>query len=108
MLFGNRMLVTRLRDIDSRLVEFFARQRSLLEELLPALINLLLGIERLLGLLRFGFGFLDFLGQAAARWGLVRRLCLIVSAFILLSRRCQVAIFQHRQQLALMHVAATI
>ena len=74
MLLGDRVLVAGLRDIHSRLVEFFSGQRALIEELLAALKDFLLRVERLLGLLRVGFGFLDFFRQTGRGGGFVGRL----------------------------------
>ena len=103
MFLGDCVLVARRGDIHARLVEFLARQRALLEELLAALENFFLGVECLLGLLRVGFGLLDLFRQAGCGGGLVSGLRLIVGAPCVLRRGRQVAILEHGQQFSLVN-----
>ncbi len=94
--------------IDPRLVEFFPRQRPLIEELLAALEDLFLRIERLLRLLRVGLGLPDFLRQTGGGRSFVAGLGLLVAAFVFLCGGTQIAVFQHGQQLSLANRAAAL
>ncbi len=101
MLLGDGGLVSSLRDIDARLIEFLPRQGALLEKLLAALKDLLLRVQGLLSLLGVRFGLLDLLGQTRSSGCFVRRLCLFVCAFGILRGGRQVAILENCQKLAL-------
>ncbi len=52
--------------------------------------------------------FLDFLRQSGSRSGFVGGLGFVVGTFVLLGRGCEVAVFEHGQQLAFSHLAATL
>src|SRR5580693_2798892 len=106
MLSGNRILIAGLRHVDSRLVELFPWEGSLIEELLAALEDLFLCFQGLLSLLRVGLGLLDFLGKTRAGGGFVGGLSLLVASFVFLCRGAQVAVLENGQQLALANRAA--
>ena len=108
MLLRDSGLVACLGHVDRGLVELLARQRALFEQLLAALVDLLLGIERFLRLLRVSLGLLNFFGKAGRCGRLVRGLGLIQCTLRILCGRAEVPIFEHCQQLALMHAAAAL
>ena len=97
-----------MREIHAGLIEFFARQRALIEKLLAALIDFLLRIQRLLGLLRVRLCLLDFFRQIGGGGRLVSRLGLIVSAFCVLRCGGEIAVLQHREQFSFAHRAAAL
>src|SRR6266700_2836851 len=98
MLLADCILVAGGGYIDSRLVKFLSRERALIKEQLAALEYLFLRIQRLLRLLRIGFGLLDLLRQTGSCRCLIRGLSLIVGTFGVLRCRTQVAVFKHGQQ----------
>jgi hypothetical protein len=106
VLLSNVVLIASLRNVHPRLIELFSGQRSLFEELLAALKNFFLCVEGLLCLLRVGLGFPDFLGQAGSGGCGIGGLGLIVSAFGVLRRGGEIAVFKHGQQLSLMNRTA--
>ena len=108
MLLRDFILVARVGQVHSRLVEFLARHRSLLKKFLPAVEDFLLGGQKFLGRLRVELSFLDFLRQSGGRGGFVRGLGLVVGALVLLGRGCEVVVLEHGQQLAFAHLAATL
>src|SRR4029077_11561392 len=95
MLLRDRALVARRDDVNARLVEFFPRQRALIEKLLAALENFFLGVEGLLRLLRVGLGLLNFFWKAGACGGFIRGLLLLIGTLCVLYGGGQVAILQH-------------
>ena len=106
MLLRDFVLVARVGQVHSGLIEFLARHRALLKKFLPAVVDFLLRGKEFFGGLRVELGLLNFLGQVGNRGGLVGGLGLIVGAFVLLGRGREVAVLKHRQQLAFVYPAA--
>src|SRR5215472_13157114 len=107
MLLGNFELVAGLGEGDAGSVQLFSGQRSLFEEFLAALVDGLLGLESLLGGLEIQSRFLNFLGETGGSGDLVSCLGLLIGTASVLGSSREVAVFQHSQQLSLVHFAAT-
>ena len=104
----NFVLIARVHQIDSGLVEFFAGQRALRKQFFAAVINLLLRLKLLLSCLGIELRFLQFLWQVGGSGGFVGGLRLIECAFAVLRGGSQIAIFQHCQQLPGANMASAI
>ena len=63
MLLRNLVLIASLGQIHAGLIEFFARDGTLLKQFLTAVVDFLLGIQHLFGRLRVQLRLLDFLRQ---------------------------------------------
>ena len=70
-----------LGERDCCLVVILTRQRAFLEELLAAVVDLLLGVVVFLGGLQVVFRLLPFFGQGRSRLDLVGGFCLMERAF---------------------------
>ena len=108
MLLRGFELGFRLRIGDRRLVHLFARDRALVEQLFPAVEQLLRGLERLARRVDVGLRFRDLLGDGGGGRGSIVRLGLPVLAAAggLLSD--QIAVLEHGEQLTLLHMIAAI
>src|SRR5207245_9822335 len=84
MLLRDLVLVARLREADSRLVQFLPWQSTLLEQVLPAAIYLLFRFKRLFGGLHIKFRLLDFFWKTRCSCGCVGCFGVFVSAFVVL------------------------
>src|SRR6202158_1834511 len=108
MPFGQFILSSRLRKADGGLIEVLPRHGPLLEQFLPAVIDLLLSLEHLLGGLRVRCSLLYFFRQAG---GCSRNICgfgLFECTFIFFPGRGQIRILQNRQQLAFVYFASPV
>src|ERR1700681_2919649 len=108
MPFGQFILSSRLRKADGGLIEVLARHGPLLEQFLPAVIDLLLSVEHLLGGLRIRCSLLYFLRQAG---GCSRNICsfgLFKCAFVFFLGSSQIRVLQNSQQLAFVYLAAPV
>ena len=93
---------------NTRGVQFLARQRSLLEQNLPAVVDLLLGVVSFLRGFYIELGLLPLLRQRGLCFQSVSGLGLLVGAFVLHFGGRKVPVLQHGQQLAAMHAAAAV
>src|SRR5438094_9414311 len=103
MLLRDLVLVARLREADSRLVQLFPWQSTLLEQVLPAAIYLLFCFKRLFGSLHIKFRFLDFFWKTGRSCGCVSCLRLFARALVRLGGRSQITVLQHCEQLPLVY-----
>ncbi len=108
MLLRHLILVARLREIHARLIEFLARKRTLLKQVLPAVEDFLLSVKHLLGGLQFKLRLLHFRRQLGAGADFIRGLSLIVCALCVLRRGGKVLMFKHSKQLPLVHAASAL
>ena len=102
------VLIARIGQVHRRLVQFFARQRALLEELLAAGVYLLLRFQSLGRRLQVRFRFLNFFRKGSRCRSGVSSFSLLIGALVLYRRRRQIAIFQNRQQLSFAHPGAAL
>src|SRR5712664_4527512 len=93
------ILIFCLSQSDSGLIEVLARKSTLLVEILPTDVKLLLSFQRYLRRLRITLRLLDLFRQSRGGRDRIRGLCLIVSSLVVLSSGSQVAILQGREQL---------
>ena len=108
MSFRQLILSSRLRKADSGLIEVLPRHGPLLEQFLPAVIDLLLSVEHLLGGLRIRCSLLYFFRQAGC---CSRNICgfgLFKCAFVFFLGRSQIRVLQNGQQLAFVHLASPV
>ena len=103
MLLRDLVLVARLREADSRLVQLLPWQSTLLEQVLPAAIYLFFRFKRLFGGLHIKFRLLDFFRKTRCGCGCVGCLRLFVSALVLFGGRGQITVLQHGEQLPLVY-----
>ena len=108
MLLRDLILISRVGQIYSSLVQFLPRHRPLLVEFLPAAVDFLLGGEKFLRGLRVQLGLLNFLRQVGDSGSFERGFGLAIRSLILLGRRRQVAILKHGQQLTFVHTIAAL
>src|ERR1700730_3254143 len=97
MLLSNVVLIARIGEVDSGLIEFLAWHCTLLKKFLPAAVNLFLSIEQSFGRLEIEAGLLKLFGNSRSCGRGVGSLRLVVSAFCILRRCRQIAILQRRQ-----------
>src|SRR5207247_5337030 len=105
MFLRHFILVARIGEIDSRLVEFFAWHSALLVQILAAVVDLLLRFIEPLGRLQIELGLLHLLWKIGGSSGGVGCFSLLVCAFIFLSSSSEIAVFQGCEQLAFMDSA---
>ena len=102
------VLIACIGQIDGRLIKLFSRKRSLTDQLLPAIEDLLLRIEGLLRSLGVELSFLYFLRKIGCGGCGVCGFGLVICALIFLRGGGEVAVFENRQQLSLSHMTAAI
>src|ERR1700730_14514175 len=108
MPFGQFILSSRLRKADGGLIEVLPRHGPLLEEFLPAVIDLLLSLKHLLGGLRVRCSLLYFCRQADCGSRYIRGFSLFKCTFIFFLGRGQIRVLQNGQQLALAYFASPV
>ena len=108
MLLRRLVLAARLYVRHLRIVHQLARQRAFLEQLLPAVVDFLRGLHRLLIGPRIGLRLHHLFRHRRRRGAAIVSLRLVELPFAFLGRRRQVAILQQRQQLSLPHMIAPV
>src|SRR5208337_5001011 len=89
-------------------IQVATRKSSLVEEVFARFVYLLLRLECRFGGGRIEFRFLDLLRKTGARCGCITRFRLLKFAFALFRGAAKIGVFENRQDLTLLHMAAAL
>jgi hypothetical protein len=106
--FRNFVLIAGVSQVHSSLIEFLAWHCALREQVLPAVVNFLRGVELLLGGVFVELSLLHFLRKIGGGGLSVSGLGLIVRTLIFLRDRREITVLEHCQQLSGVDAASAI
>ena len=95
MLIGQLCLGSCLNQCDRSLIQIFAREGALFEEIFAAVVELLLCVQRFVCRFGISFSFRQILGESSAGSCIVRSLGLIEGSFVVGECCRHVPVFQH-------------